>query len=737
MVNLISDVYVRYELGIRNVVFARHSMGGRKILLIEAVRNEPVNAQFPSHIDPQTDIQDCDQLHRHARNSLERHPHNELIAERTEAELQLLLRRVQRIDSPSADEAVRKNNLILNIRETLRLVDNVSIHIDNDDQAVSIMRFNNSMNMHASSPMPPRPPSDIQNNTEHNAANQGAVGHQASSIQNVAQPSTHASSSAGFLPPSQQQNNGNNNNEDSNNSNLQPIQPIMSPIQRGQLAPNQNASQPIHGNVNFASGIIPPNTRRVIPAGDLFNQLHSLLGQIETSMTEGNANQSLNSTRTVASSNPQPRFRENYTERSEEATPTRRRDPQIFKWNVKFTGDDGASASDFILRVKDLASSRNATEMEVLTALSELLDGSALKWLRIKNLQNPFRSFDEFTKIFLAEFQPFQMSENRLELIKKRFQHEGEKIVNYFAFMQNEFLSLTHIPSESAQLRIIRRLLLPRFIQAIALTNFGSIEELKFACQKIETSDHLISDQQLFRSDNEGSKSRYSRSDAFFSGQSTSGRRDNSRSRERTHWSYGNNDNRNYNDFNGQNNYRSNSGNRSYGNYRYNRTNYESQSDVNNISNRPPYENRQSFDYRPEAFNRSNSFSRDNRPDVNNRPSNPFRENRSNFDHRTDNNNQSSFRNGPGTSNFRDNGYWRGNSNWRNSSSDNYGERRAYSPPPRSNSRDRNVTFSEIPETNKRSYRSPSPYGRSQGNYNGAPSTSPRPSPNLNQGSKN
>ena len=92
------------------------------------------------------------------------------------------------------------------------------------------------------------------------------------------------------------------------------------------------------------------------------------------------------------------------------------------------------------MRVRDLAKSRQVSDQELVSSLPELLEGSAIKWWRVQTRFAPFTSFDEFTRMFLADFQPFNLHQSRLDIIRKRLQKPEESIVNYIAFMRNEFL---------------------------------------------------------------------------------------------------------------------------------------------------------------------------------------------------------------------------------------------------------------------------------------------------------
>lgn len=172
---------------------------------------------------------------------------------------------------------------------------------------------------------------------------------------------------------------------------------------------------------------------------------------------------------------------------------------QIWKWKVEFSGDNDASACDFIQKVKDLAQSRSVTNEELLNGMPELLSGSAAKWFRASSANEPFASFEHFTQRFLEDFEPFFRIDTRLEQLKKRLQRYDERIVVFFAHVENEFLAMPNPPTIYEQVRIVRRLLLPRYVSQLSCLNFSSLKDLKRACQQIEMSQEIISSQDRIR----------------------------------------------------------------------------------------------------------------------------------------------------------------------------------------------------------------------------------------------
>lgn len=173
---------------------------------------------------------------------------------------------------------------------------------------------------------------------------------------------------------------------------------------------------------------------------------------------------------------------------------------QMWKWNLHFSGDgDEMLASDFIQKLKDLAQSRGVSNAEVLNGMPELLTGSAAKWYRTVVRDKPFDSLGDFSTRFLEDFEPFYKVDTRLEMLRKRLQQPTEKIVMYFAHMENEFHTMPHPPTVKEQIRLIRKNLLPQFITQLALQSFETVHELKTACKQIELSYEMVNSQNQIR----------------------------------------------------------------------------------------------------------------------------------------------------------------------------------------------------------------------------------------------
>lgn len=160
----------------------------------------------------------------------------------------------------------------------------------------------------------------------------------------------------------------------------------------------------------------------------------------------------------------------------------------LWKWDIRFSGDETHScASEFLQNVSDYAKSRNVSEVELLNGISDLFTGSARKWFRTERRAKPFTDWHNFVTRFLKDFEPASEQDKLLEFIKSRVQQPGESIVKYFIEMQDLFMRLPCIPTEFDRVKIIRKNLLPSYVNALALYDYYLVEDLKEACRRLET----------------------------------------------------------------------------------------------------------------------------------------------------------------------------------------------------------------------------------------------------------
>jgi len=161
---------------------------------------------------------------------------------------------------------------------------------------------------------------------------------------------------------------------------------------------------------------------------------------------------------------------------------------KIWEWNLKFVGEPNSiPVFEFLQKVKELAKSRGASKSDLFEGSTDLFAGSALKWLRTGLEKKAFRNWDELQGQLLADFEAHDYGESLLDYIKNRLQRNNEKIVIYFANMEDLFLKLGGHVTEHLKMEIIRKNLRAEFIRGLGCTQVSSLNELKSLCQSLES----------------------------------------------------------------------------------------------------------------------------------------------------------------------------------------------------------------------------------------------------------
>lgn len=159
----------------------------------------------------------------------------------------------------------------------------------------------------------------------------------------------------------------------------------------------------------------------------------------------------------------------------------------IWKWNVTFSGEPHSTpVIEFLRQVHDKSASRGASKIELFDSACAFFTGVALKWFRAGSSNQLFSTWDELSTQLLSDFESYDYCENLLEYIKSRLQGPYERIVSYFASMEDLFIKLNQPIPEEQKVRIIRRNLRPEFLKALSLTNIQTILELRNYCKILE-----------------------------------------------------------------------------------------------------------------------------------------------------------------------------------------------------------------------------------------------------------
>lgn len=166
---------------------------------------------------------------------------------------------------------------------------------------------------------------------------------------------------------------------------------------------------------------------------------------------------------------------------------------QIWKWDIKFRGEPHSlSVIEFVRRVRELAKARGATIQDLFNSSCDLFEGSALKWYRAGLASQNFSNWNELEHALLTDFESYEYEDNLLEYIKKRLQKPNERIVSYFACMEDLFLKLSRPISDEFKVKIIRRNLLSEFIKGLGCQPLYTVHELKAYCKFLESDFERI-----------------------------------------------------------------------------------------------------------------------------------------------------------------------------------------------------------------------------------------------------
>lgn len=162
--------------------------------------------------------------------------------------------------------------------------------------------------------------------------------------------------------------------------------------------------------------------------------------------------------------------------RTPTVTPTIKPIP-VSKWNLTFSGDAReTSVNAFLERVEETRIARAVSKDILFVSALDLFHGKALIWYRAN--KSTFTNWDELTTGLREEFQPPDYDDRLQEEVKRRTQGTNESIGMYVSVMKNLFSRFSSKKSETAQLKIIMRNLLPFYQTQLALTDVQSIPQL-------------------------------------------------------------------------------------------------------------------------------------------------------------------------------------------------------------------------------------------------------------------
>lgn len=254
---------------------------------------------------------------------------------------------------------------------------------------------------------------------------------------------------------------------------------------------NRNAGQ---ANCNpSSSGYMPQNTNaNTLTSQSQFNRnvplsstnSHPITHTLpDTKTNHSNANDEFNSN--ILSHPRQTPQMENF--HGSRAQMPQRRDHKIYKWNVKFTGENSKyDAIDFIQKVNALAQSRGVSDQELFDSAIDFFSGQALKWYYTQRSQT--NSWVELSEKLISDFIEVNYYDNLLDTIRQRRQQTNESIVNFFTKFEDDCSRLQTLLTTGEKIHIVKKNVLQKYRPYVSLKNYDSLNDLKHDLKLLESS---------------------------------------------------------------------------------------------------------------------------------------------------------------------------------------------------------------------------------------------------------
>lgn len=159
----------------------------------------------------------------------------------------------------------------------------------------------------------------------------------------------------------------------------------------------------------------------------------------------------------------------------------------VCKWNLTYSGDNRSiSLNAFLEKIEETRIARGMTKDILFRSAIDIFSDKALVWYRA-NRKN-FKCWDDLVEGLRDEFLPVDYEEQLMSEIKKRTQGQNESIGIYLSVMSNLFARFTTKISESKQLKVIMKNILPFYQSQLGLVDVTSIAQLLKLCRQLEAS---------------------------------------------------------------------------------------------------------------------------------------------------------------------------------------------------------------------------------------------------------
>lgn len=164
------------------------------------------------------------------------------------------------------------------------------------------------------------------------------------------------------------------------------------------------------------------------------------------------------------------------------------------KWNLKFSGEDDFSLSEFLQKLELNARADNLCKDDVFITFFRLLKGNALNWY--EGCYDTFTNWTELVAGLKYRFQPIEYDFYLRQEIKLRVQQLDEPAPVYLTHMTRLFRKLDPPLTESDKVFIIQKNMLPRYAMQLVLRNVKSVDHISKLCKMIDESGQASSNEE-------------------------------------------------------------------------------------------------------------------------------------------------------------------------------------------------------------------------------------------------
>lgn len=156
----------------------------------------------------------------------------------------------------------------------------------------------------------------------------------------------------------------------------------------------------------------------------------------------------------------------------------------VYKWGIKFTGDDRNSLETFLEDVEDRRRDNSITTTDLLHSASGLFGGSALQVYRYA--RDKLRTWDELVQTLRKSFRDPDYDHLLKIEINKRKQGPTEPFSVYVAKMFSLYKRMERPPAYSEQMQTIELNCLPDYQEQISVNEPRTIDELENLVSRLE-----------------------------------------------------------------------------------------------------------------------------------------------------------------------------------------------------------------------------------------------------------